>query len=93
MLQPNEDDPEGAELAVGPSSRAAGVWVLRDGARGRKLHEAARATLAEQPGVDLLLWLERDGEPVVRTEVGPPPPAWAVVERDGRAAPLRPGGG
>jgi len=84
VLRPNEDEPERAELAVGPSSRAAGVWVLRDGARGRKLHEASRAALAAEPGVDLLAWLERDGEPVIRDAVGPPPAGvWAVVERDG----------
>ncbi len=94
VLQPNEDEPERAELAVGPSSRAAGIWILRGGSRGRKLHTATRAALAEQEGVDLLIWLERDGEPVVREAVGPPPPAWAVVERDGvrlEFAPAPPG--
>ncbi len=40
VLRPNEDSPETAELAIGPSSRAAGVWILREGSRGRKLHDA-----------------------------------------------------
>ncbi len=79
VLRPNEDSPETAELAIGPSSRAAGVWILREGSRGRKLHDATRATLGAHPGVDLLCWLERDGEPVVRTAVGVPAGAEAVI--------------
>jgi hypothetical protein len=81
VLRPNEDSPENAELAIGPSSRAAGVWILREGSRGRKLHDAARATLGAHPGVDLLCWLERDGEPVVRSAVGVPDGDRAVVSR------------
>ena len=86
VLRPNEDSPEDSELAVGPSSRAAGVWILRDAARGRKLHEAGRAMLAEHPAVDLLCWLERDGDPVVRTRVAVPQGDRAVIEGEGGAA-------
>ncbi len=90
VLRPNEDNPERAELAVGPSSRAAGVWILRDGSRGRKLHESSRAALAAEDGVDLLCWLERDGEPVIRDAVGPPPAAaWAADRARRRDAALR----
>jgi hypothetical protein len=94
VLRPNEDEPERAELAVGPSSRAAGIWILRDGARGRKLHEGSRAALAAADGIDLLCWLEQDGEPVIRDAVGPPPAAaWAVIERGGRQLRFAPGTG
>jgi hypothetical protein len=83
VLQPNDDQPQHAELAVGPSSRAGAVWVLRGGARGRRLHAGVRATVGSHPGVDLSAWLaDDDGAPIVREAVGPPPPCSAVVARD-----------
>ena len=64
VLQPNEADPERAELAVCPSSRAGGVYVLRSTAAPReRLHAAVRERLRELEGVDLFAWLELDGEP------------------------------
>jgi hypothetical protein len=92
VLQPNADDPSRAELAVGPSSRAAGVWILRDGSRGRRLHDGVRATLAQHPGVDLLAWLaDGDGRPAQRRSVGVPDCRWAVVAREGRQLSFAPG--
>ncbi len=80
----NEDEPEGAELAVGPSSRAAGVWVLRDGARGRKLHEAARALLAPSSGgTTCCCGSSATASLSSAPRSAPPPPAQAVLERDG----------
>ncbi|MGB2852530.1 MAG: alkaline phosphatase family protein [Solirubrobacterales bacterium] len=92
VLQPNADDPGDAELAAGPSSRAAAVWVLRDGPRGRRLHEGVRATLGAHPGADLLAWLsDEDGRPVQRRGVGIPDADWAVVSRSGEQLRFAPG--
>jgi hypothetical protein len=92
VLQPNAEDPHRAELAVGPSSRAAGVWVLRDEARGRRLHDGVRATLSRHPGVDLLTWLaDADGRPAQRRSVGVPDCRWAVVAREGQELRFAPG--
>jgi hypothetical protein len=92
VLQPNAEDPHRAELAVGPSSRAAGVWVLRDEARGRRLHDGVRATLPQHPGVDLLTWLaDADGRPAQRRSVGVPDCRWAVVAREGQELRFAPG--
>ena len=38
VLQPNQSDPERAELAVCPSSRAAGIYMLRSGRPAARLH-------------------------------------------------------
>ncbi|HKJ36164.1 MAG TPA: alkaline phosphatase family protein [Solirubrobacterales bacterium] len=92
VLQPNNDTPEDAELAVGPSARAGGVWILRDGSRGRRLHEGVRATLSEHPGADLLTWLVDDeGDPVVRGGVEVPAAGSAVVARGGEQLRFAPG--
>jgi hypothetical protein len=92
VLQPSSDDPGQAELAAGPSSRAGAVWVLRPGARGRRLHEGVRATLGTHPGADLLAWLSgADGRPLERPGVGPPDAEWAVVSRVGAELRFGPG--
>jgi hypothetical protein len=92
VLQPNEDAPERSELAVGPSGRACGIWVLRDGSRGRRLHGGVRATIAEHPGAELLAWLiDAEGDPIVRTAVGVPEQVWAVVSRDSEQLRFAPG--
>lgn len=92
VLQPNAENPERAELALGPSARAAAVWVLRDEARGRRLHEGARATLAGEGGVELLAWLvDADGRPAQRRSVGVPDARWAVVARGGEELRFAPG--
>lgn len=94
VLQPNDDAPELAELAVGPSARAAAVWVLRGGSRGRRLHASVRAALGHHPGVDLLSWLaDAEGAPALRDDVGVPDAEWAVVARDGAELRFRPGDG
>ena len=93
VLQPNQSDPEHAELAVSPSSRAAGVYVLAAGDRGAGMHSGVRERLREIDGVDLFAWLEHEGAPVCRhDEDGPPPTgSTAVVERDGRTLRFQPG--
>jgi predicted AlkP superfamily pyrophosphatase or phosphodiesterase len=92
VLEPNATDPERAELAVSPTARAAGVYVLRDGRRGAEAHEAIRARLAELDGVDLAAWLAVEGgAPLIRSSGFVPEPAEAVVVRAGREVRFRPG--
>ena len=92
VLQPNEDAPEQAELAFGPSSRAGGVWMLREGSAGIRLHSDVRETLAREAGTDLLAWLvDADGRAIVRTGVGTPTAAGVCVERDGATLRFAPG--
>lgn len=93
VLQPNQRDPEAAELAVCPSSRAAAVYVLDQGRRGQSIHGAVRDELRELEGIDLVTWLERDGEPLVRGDLAGPPPAGcaAVVARADAELRFRPG--
>jgi len=94
VLQPNQSDPDTAELAVCPSSRAAGVYVLRSGRAASRLHTGVRERLHGLEGIDLFAWLERGREPVIRTDGDGPPPAdaVAVVERGGVRLRFRPGG-
>ena len=92
VLQPNNDTPEDAELAFGPSSRAGGVWVLRRGSEGTRLHAEVREMLAAQEGTELLSWLaDADGSPLHRDGVGRPEAAWLVVARAGTELRLAPG--
>jgi hypothetical protein len=93
VLQPSEDRPEDAALAVSPTGRAANVYLLH-GDRSPS-HDDVASLLASTEGVDLVCWLEdAAGDPVVRSEPGPPPPgARAVVERGGRRLRFGPGSG
>jgi predicted AlkP superfamily pyrophosphatase or phosphodiesterase len=93
VLQPSEDRPEDAELAVSPTSRAAHVYLLTPGDRARQ-HARLRAAIAAMEGVDLLCWLAGpDGEPVDRRAPGGGGEGRrAVVERAGRTLSSRPGG-
>ena len=92
VLQPNEERPD-AELAVAPTSRAAGVYVLSQGRQAQRAHSAVRARLNRLDGVDLVAWLARaDGSAVERRETGPPQDGHeAVVERAGEELRFRPG--
>jgi predicted AlkP superfamily pyrophosphatase or phosphodiesterase len=72
VLQPNSEHPERAELAVSPTARAAGVYVLHEGRRRIRTHARIREVLRETDGVDLVTWLAGpDGEPVNRTDLHP----------------------
>ena len=91
VLQPSEDRPEDAELAVSPTSRAANVYLLAGSEPAPQLGDV-RGALAAMEGVDIVAHLEIDGEPLVRSEPGPPPPgAFAVVRRAGVELRFRPG--
>jgi hypothetical protein len=73
VLQPNDPNPEAAELAVSPTARAGAVYVLADGRRGRRAHDDARARLRRLDGIDVVAWLAgSDGRPLQREGAGPP---------------------
>jgi hypothetical protein len=93
VLQPNETDPELAELAVCPSSRAGAVYVLGSGRRAERTHAGVRERLRGIEGVDLFAWLEDSGAPVQRAGADGPPPEGtvAVVERAGSVLRFSPG--
>jgi hypothetical protein len=93
VLQPSEDRPERAQLAVSPTGRAAHVYLIPEAAEPADPREVGKR-LAETEGVDIVCMLEgRDGAPLVRREPGAPGEgATAVVERNGRRLRFRPGG-
>ena len=73
--------PETAELAVAPTARAAGVYVLADGRRGDRAHGDVRSRLRDAEGSDVVAWLAGpDGKR-------------ARPRRDRRPRPLRRRGG
>jgi hypothetical protein len=94
VLQPSEERPELAQLAVSPTGRAAHIYILPgEGERAEPTEVAARLGVIE--GVDLVCRLEgADGVPLVRESPGMPllEDEWAVVERGGRLLRFRPGG-
>jgi Type I phosphodiesterase / nucleotide pyrophosphatase len=95
VLQPSDDRPELAQLAVSPTGRAAHVYLLPG--RGERAEPAAvGARLAEIEGVDLVCRLvDGAGRQLRREEPGMPPRGgeWAVVERHGEEVRFRPGEG
>ena len=93
VLQPNDTDPELAELAVCPSSRAGAVYVLGSGRRAERTHAGVRERLRGIEGVDLFAWLEDSGAPVQRAGADGPPAQGtvAVVERAGSVLRFSPG--
>jgi hypothetical protein len=95
VLQPSDDRPELAQLAVSPTGRAAHVYLL-PGEGERAGAEAVRERLTEIEGIDLVCRLEGpDGRPLARLEPGMPAAGdeWAVVERRGERLRFRPGEG
>ena len=94
VLQPSEERPEFAQLAVSPTGRAAHVYLLPGEGR-RAEHEGVRRALLETEGVELVCRLEdSDGAPLDRLEPGMPAGGGevAIVERGGARLRFRPGG-
>ncbi|HEX6601346.1 MAG TPA: alkaline phosphatase family protein [Solirubrobacterales bacterium] len=93
VLQPSEERPELAQLAVSPTGRAAHVYLLPgEGERAAPLEVADRLRVIE--GVDLICRLEdAAGEPLRRESPGLPSAGgeWAVVERGDATVRFRPG--
>jgi len=86
ILQPSEDRPDTAELAVSPTSRAAHIYLLDENENPVR-HRRVREHAATIDGVELVCWLEhQDGSVVVRKGPGlnGATDLVAVVERDGR---------
>ncbi len=93
VLQPSEDRPQAAQLAVSPTARAANVYLL-PGEDGLPEHTDVREAIEEMEGADLVAHIEVDGEPLVRSmPTGPLPGAWVVVRRAGVELRFRPGDG
>jgi hypothetical protein len=91
VLQPSEDRPEGADLAVSPTARAANVYLL-SGNGSAPAHDEVREAVETMEGADLVAYLAVDGTPLVREAPGPPPDrAEAVVRRGGVELRFRPG--
>ena len=94
VLQPSEERPELAQLAVSPTGRAAHVYLLEGEAEPAVPAEVG-ARLSVIEGVDLVCRLEgEDGEPLRREGPGvlDPGAGWAVVERAEAVLRFRPGG-
>ncbi len=94
VLQPSDERPELAQLAVSPTGRAAHVYLL-PGEDERADPAAVGRRLGEIEGVDLVCRLEdANGAPLRREEPGMPAAGgeWAVVERPGASLRFRPGG-
>src|SRR5881409_2579455 len=56
VLVPGSEHPEQADLAVSPTARAAGVYLLMEGRQRRQAHARVRARLRSIEGVDLVAW-------------------------------------
>jgi hypothetical protein len=82
VLQPSEDRPEDAQLAVSPTARAANVYLLRGDGEAVE-HGAVLEAVEAMEGADLVAYLAVDGAALVRTTPGPPPPGTEVVVRRG----------
>lgn len=95
VLQPSEDQPDRAELAVSPTSRAANLYILTDRENPRRHRRLVDDTIGLD-GVELVAWLETpEGDPVVREGPGHGgrPDLVVSVSRDGRELRFGPAGG
>jgi hypothetical protein len=81
VLAANSERPEAAELAVSPTARAAGIYLLAEDGRCADTHAGVRGRLRSLEGVDLVAWLS--------SENGSGPEA--VVESGGGELRFRPG--
>src|SRR4051812_47059218 len=85
VLQPSDEKPELAQLAVSPTGRAAHVYLLPGEGERADPDELLRV-LARTEGVDLVCRLEDDGRRALRRDDPGMPLAggeWAAVERGG----------
>ena len=68
VLEPNAEVPERAEIAVGPTARAAAVYILLEGRRADRAHARIRRRLLGTDGVDLVAWLDDEGAVVAKRD-------------------------
>jgi predicted AlkP superfamily pyrophosphatase or phosphodiesterase len=93
VLQPSEERPELAQLAVSPTGRAAHVYLLPEAGRRAEPREVAER-LRVMEGIDLVCRLEdAKGAPLRRESPGLAAPGeeWVVVERGDATIRFRPG--
>jgi hypothetical protein len=69
VLQPNDPDPTGADLAVAPGARSAMVYALAEDAARERLRTRVLRRLRTVEPVDVLAWLE-NGEACVWSDRG-----------------------
>jgi predicted AlkP superfamily pyrophosphatase or phosphodiesterase len=81
VLAPNSERPELAQLAVSPTGRAAGIYLLASGGRRDRMLGSVLSRLRDLEGLDLIARLEHGN--------GPAPEA--VVERGGAELRFQPG--
>ena len=96
VLQPSDDRPELAQLAVSPTGRAAHVYLLPGDAASGPSRRRWHTRLTEIEGVDLVCrLLDPDGAQLRREEPGMPPRGgeWAAVSTARGGGPLPAGGG
>jgi Type I phosphodiesterase / nucleotide pyrophosphatase len=60
VLAPNAEQRSSAELAVSPTARAAGIYLLAEDGPQAGTHAGVRARLRSLDGVDLVAWLSGD---------------------------------
>jgi hypothetical protein len=86
VLQPNDEPAEDDQLAVGPSGRGAGIWLLPadDEERARLGAEVSGHLEHDVEGVDLLAWITPEADEHGR---------WAAVSGSGIELRFRPGAG
>jgi hypothetical protein len=82
VLLPNAAVTADTDLAVGPSGRGAGIWILREGRKREALAQRVRRRLERHvEGVELTAWLSGEGED-----------REAAVQRGSAELRFRPGG-
>ena len=73
VLGPDDPQPAAADLAVSPTARAGGVYVLAEDRRAVRAHEDVRRRLGGRDEVDLYAWLAGPGgDPLLRAGAGAP---------------------
>jgi hypothetical protein len=72
VLAANAEQPESAQLAVSPTARAAGIYLLAEDGRRGATHAAVRGRLRGLDGVDLVAWLSSGNAPEPEAVVSSP---------------------
>jgi len=71
VLGPNDEQPKNSQVAVSPTGRAAGIYLIDEPERALRDHPRIRGTLSAADGVDLVAWLGTGDGPLVRSSPEP----------------------